>query len=226
MGGFLWCQGEMKRGKAKVKWSVVCLPKDEGGLGGKSLKKWNVALSGGSRIICHWGKEIRQLFVHVIGNGQSTSAWHDTFSDFGLLSNVISAREIHRAEYKDGATVADLMSRFPDVTQCDKIMWKARDGNLVDFSTKAAWESVRNHGDKVEWHNLICFSSCIPRHAFIAWLLMLEKLKTQDKMFPWDVGDGQNGPMLCSLCKTQQDSHNHLFLNVFFQGKFGKDVVV
>ncbi|GKA64753.1 putative reverse transcriptase domain-containing protein [Tanacetum coccineum] len=33
MRGFLWCQGEMKRGKAKVAWDVVCLPMKEGGLG-------------------------------------------------------------------------------------------------------------------------------------------------------------------------------------------------
>ncbi|GJV84412.1 putative reverse transcriptase domain, reverse transcriptase zinc-binding domain protein [Tanacetum coccineum] len=31
MRGFLWCQGSMRRGKAKVAWDVVCLPKDEGG---------------------------------------------------------------------------------------------------------------------------------------------------------------------------------------------------
>ncbi|GJR30832.1 putative reverse transcriptase domain-containing protein [Tanacetum coccineum] len=36
MRGFLWCQGEMKRGKAKVAWDVVCLPMKEGGLGLRS----------------------------------------------------------------------------------------------------------------------------------------------------------------------------------------------
>ncbi|GJV32164.1 hypothetical protein Tco_1392564 [Tanacetum coccineum] len=30
MKGFLWCQGKMRSGKAKVAWEVVCLPKDEG----------------------------------------------------------------------------------------------------------------------------------------------------------------------------------------------------
>nr|GEU88765.1 hypothetical protein [Tanacetum cinerariifolium] len=33
MRGFLWCQGGLGRGKAKVAWDVVCLLKDEGGLG-------------------------------------------------------------------------------------------------------------------------------------------------------------------------------------------------
>ncbi|GKB27115.1 hypothetical protein Tco_0866516 [Tanacetum coccineum] len=33
MRGFLWCHGSMSRGKAKVAWEVVCLPKVKGGLG-------------------------------------------------------------------------------------------------------------------------------------------------------------------------------------------------
>ena len=44
MRGFLWCQGEMKRGKANVAWNIVCLPKQEGGLGIKSLESVNIAL--------------------------------------------------------------------------------------------------------------------------------------------------------------------------------------
>ncbi|GJU66676.1 putative reverse transcriptase domain, reverse transcriptase zinc-binding domain protein [Tanacetum coccineum] len=42
--GFLWCQGKMKRGKAKVAWEVVCLPKKEGGLGIQRLEVFNKAL--------------------------------------------------------------------------------------------------------------------------------------------------------------------------------------
>nr|GEW63586.1 RNA-directed DNA polymerase, eukaryota, reverse transcriptase zinc-binding domain protein [Tanacetum cinerariifolium] len=32
MRGFLWCNGKLKRGKAKVAWDVICLPKRECGL--------------------------------------------------------------------------------------------------------------------------------------------------------------------------------------------------
>ncbi|GJR26293.1 putative ribonuclease H-like domain-containing protein [Tanacetum coccineum] len=42
--GFLWCQGDMLRGKAKVSWEVVCLPKEEGGLGLRRLDAFNKAL--------------------------------------------------------------------------------------------------------------------------------------------------------------------------------------
>ncbi|GJR90251.1 hypothetical protein Tco_0214262, partial [Tanacetum coccineum] len=44
MRGFLWCQGSRKKGKSKVAWEVVCLPKDEGGLGIRRLDMFNKAL--------------------------------------------------------------------------------------------------------------------------------------------------------------------------------------
>lgn len=42
--GFLWCQDELKKGKAKVTCDIVCLPKDQGGLGIRNMELWNIAL--------------------------------------------------------------------------------------------------------------------------------------------------------------------------------------
>ena len=44
MNGFLWCQGDMKRGKVEVSWDDVCLPNYEGGLGVRKLGTFNIAL--------------------------------------------------------------------------------------------------------------------------------------------------------------------------------------
>ncbi|GKE71580.1 RNA-directed DNA polymerase, eukaryota, reverse transcriptase zinc-binding domain protein [Tanacetum coccineum] len=41
---FLWNAGDSTKGKARVAWSWVCRPKDHGGIGLKSLKKWNEVL--------------------------------------------------------------------------------------------------------------------------------------------------------------------------------------
>lgn len=42
--GFLWCQGELTKGKAKISWDNICKPKDQGGLGIKYLQVWNEVL--------------------------------------------------------------------------------------------------------------------------------------------------------------------------------------
>ncbi|GJT91737.1 hypothetical protein Tco_1080582 [Tanacetum coccineum] len=44
MRGFLWCQGDLRKGKAKVAWEVVYLPRNEGGLGIRRLDVFNKAL--------------------------------------------------------------------------------------------------------------------------------------------------------------------------------------
>ncbi|GKD28036.1 putative reverse transcriptase domain, reverse transcriptase zinc-binding domain protein [Tanacetum coccineum] len=44
MKGFLWCQGDMRKGKAKVPWEVVCLLRNERGLGIRKLDVFNKAL--------------------------------------------------------------------------------------------------------------------------------------------------------------------------------------
>ncbi|GJT49418.1 RNA-directed DNA polymerase, eukaryota, reverse transcriptase zinc-binding domain protein [Tanacetum coccineum] len=36
--GFLWCNGEISRGKAKISWKKICKPKSHGGLGLKDLE--------------------------------------------------------------------------------------------------------------------------------------------------------------------------------------------
>nr|XP_043639208.1 uncharacterized protein LOC122610275 [Erigeron canadensis] len=42
--GFLWSQGSLEKGKAKVAWDVVSLPNQEGGLGIRNLDIYNVVL--------------------------------------------------------------------------------------------------------------------------------------------------------------------------------------
>ncbi|XP_071704859.1 uncharacterized protein [Rutidosis leptorrhynchoides] len=56
---------------------------------------------------------------------------------------------------------------------------------------------------------MVWFSQCILRHAFVVWLLMGERLKTQDRLKSWEVHHGSS--LLCPLCNSVQDSHEHLF---------------
>ncbi|GJU98998.1 hypothetical protein Tco_1328269, partial [Tanacetum coccineum] len=44
MRGFLWCQGDMKKGKAKVTWDSICKPKEEDGLGIRRIEDFNISL--------------------------------------------------------------------------------------------------------------------------------------------------------------------------------------
>ncbi|XP_071694902.1 uncharacterized protein [Rutidosis leptorrhynchoides] len=158
---------------------------------------------------------IRPFIVHKIGNGESTSAWYDSWCDFGYLSEVISFREITREGFNAAAKVSELLISTgwnwpsswahkyqllasienPDRSQIDQVCWKEVDGSLGVFSSRNAWEYLLPRAPSVSWFSVVWFGHNIPRHACTAWLLMIEKLKTQDKLKQWEVWKE-----VCGIC--------------------------
>ena len=67
----------------------------------------------------------------------------------------------------------------------DKGIWINRKGKEKDFSVKEVWKNIRHNSFKVIWSRHVWFSQCIPRHAFIVWMALKGKLKTQDSISKW-----------------------------------------
>nr|GEV08827.1 hypothetical protein [Tanacetum cinerariifolium] len=91
----------------------------------------------------------------------------------------------------------DWLTRFPFLDQLhvplllddmdDAIIWRDMDGVLRPFSVACAWDTIRSRADVVSWNNVVWFSHCIPRHVIHMWLVIQQKLKTQDRLRQWDV---------------------------------------
>ncbi|GJV67855.1 putative reverse transcriptase domain-containing protein [Tanacetum coccineum] len=239
--GFLWCNGELKRGKAKVVWNDICLPKSEGGLGIRSLELFNIALMTTHIWNIVSNKEsLWVCWIHTpyfwskIGNGRGISAWFDVWCKECPLICYPSHRDISREGFNLKTTIGDLVSnevwnwpqswllKAPILGQIlvpllvanieDTEWWYNSNGVLSKFSGKAAWEEFRPHGNVVPWHRIIWFSHNIPHHAFHLWLTIRKSLKTQDKLKQWDVGSGIDlNQIRCVFYDSMPDSHNHLF---------------
>nr|GEU36737.1 hypothetical protein [Tanacetum cinerariifolium] len=120
---FLWCNGEMHRGKAKVAWEDICLPKDEGGLGIRRLDHFNMSLISShdypfrGNMTWGWPKIlqilpiIRKFIWYKIGNGSSIMAWFDHWSMHSPIIQFITPRDIHAASFSMQTTVADVVSQ-------------------------------------------------------------------------------------------------------------------
>jgi hypothetical protein len=63
---------------------------------------------------------------------------------------------------------------------------------------------------------LVWFTQCIPKHAFVMWMAVQEKLLTQDKIMKWK----PNEILKCTLCEGNNDSHSHLF----FKCKYSAEI--
>ncbi|GJU76117.1 reverse transcriptase domain-containing protein [Tanacetum coccineum] len=76
-------------------------------------------------------------------------------------------------------------------------------GMAKPFCVSLVWSSIRPRNDKVNWFAVVWFAPCIPRHAFNLWLVVKQKLKTQDRVTWWDV----SGSLLsvCPLCEVVPD---------------------
>ncbi|GJR67372.1 putative reverse transcriptase domain, reverse transcriptase zinc-binding domain protein [Tanacetum coccineum] len=199
--GFLWCNGDYKRGKVKVAWESICLPKSEGGHGLRSLEGW--------RKILQLREQVRPFIWAVMGNWHKTSLWHDHWCTQSMLSHHLSLRDTARDGYNLRTCVSDLvvhggwnwhstwLAKAPilvsiptpvlDYISQDCMKWRDTNGNFSEFSVRCAWEALRLSSNEVLWFRLVWFSHCIPRHAFYLWLVMRRCLKTQDLLKPWDV---------------------------------------
>ncbi|GJT31879.1 putative reverse transcriptase domain, reverse transcriptase zinc-binding domain protein [Tanacetum coccineum] len=160
--GFIWCNGDLKRGKAKVAWNVICLPKSEGGLGLRSLEVrwihtyklrgrtlWDVQpkgnMSWGWRKLLQLKEFVRPYFWSSIGNGLKTSIWYDMWCPISPLSRFLTPRDITREGFSITSCVADLVSNggwnWPQA-------WLLKAPNLV---TIPAPNLVNARNDTMKW---------------------------------------------------------------------------
>ncbi|KAE8724788.1 hypothetical protein F3Y22_tig00009942pilonHSYRG00285 [Hibiscus syriacus] len=71
------------------------------------------------------------------------------------------------------------------------------------------WLEIHNKENKVPWHSLIWFPHHIPKHSLIAWMAILDRLPTRDRLIR--IGINTNGIFV--LCNEMIESRNHLFFD-------------
>ncbi|GJR35282.1 putative reverse transcriptase domain, reverse transcriptase zinc-binding domain protein, partial [Tanacetum coccineum] len=211
--GSMHCQGDMRRGKAKVALEVVCLPKKEGGLGLRRLDIFNKAL-----MVSHiwsllslkeslWVKWIHAYklkgrnFWDVPIRGNMTWGRRKVLQLHPIIREFIWFRigDGSKHLFNNGKWTwpHDWISKYPALATIvvptivsnavDELEWCDSSGTTMGFSVSSVWECIRPRGDEITWCDVVWFSNCIPQHAFHLWLAIKRKLKTQDNMRQWGV---------------------------------------
>ncbi|XP_022007560.1 uncharacterized protein LOC110906790 [Helianthus annuus] len=218
----------------------------------KGISFWEVKCSSnpswGWRKILALRNQIRPYVWKTIQSGQQTNAWSDNWCSCSPIRDFISPRRIHNAGFNLNTTVADLIDSngqwkwpvawydlFPVLLNisaptlvedvADRSRWKDYEGKLQHFHSFEAWNSFRMWRDKVTWVDAVWFSQCIPRHSFHVWLVINNKLKTQDRMSIWEAGSATNLILMCCpLCFYDRDSRDHLFFQCPYASEVWKTV--
>ncbi|GKE39016.1 retrotransposon gag domain, retroviral aspartyl protease [Tanacetum coccineum] len=101
----------------------------------------------------------------------------------------------------------------------DQLEWHNELGLSKPFFVAMVWSTIRPRKSKVDWCNVVWFSSCIPHHAFNFWLVIKQRLKMQDKLARWDVLDLEPHEVLAKLVMAAtayfiwQERNGRLFKN-------------
>lgn len=179
-------------------------------------------------------RPILKYFMHcVVGNGETVTFWFDSLTSIGPLIDVAGQGGPRAMRLNKGAKVRDATRQgswfLPPVRsdalhavqveitnfrpplpldERDVFQWCRAYGSFgSSFSSKAKWESLRDPSPTVFWHKVIWFKEPIPQNSFMAWLALLRRLPTRDRLRRW----GMNVPAACVLCSNGLESHHHLF---------------
>ncbi|XP_074314789.1 uncharacterized protein LOC141650753 [Silene latifolia] len=192
---FLWKGGPYSSSNALVSWKQVCLPKEQGGLGVCDIRRWNVAAVG--KYVWWLMDKKDYLWVKWV---------HCTYLK-GMDWTGYKPPHGSSWAWKRICRVKDrLLSGYVNHD------WLEIDGT---YSIAKGYKWLGEEDLTVEWHRLVWHSDGIPKHQFISWLYVQNRLLTKDRlgrMF-------HCSDLLCSLCLDADEDHAHLFFSCSYSKK-------
>ncbi|KAL0288760.1 UNVERIFIED_CONTAM: hypothetical protein Sradi_7089900 [Sesamum radiatum] len=121
------------------------------------------------------------------------------------MNNALMGKHLWQWPSEHHIDIYDIITNLPAIHSgaADAIIWNSSSGT---YSTETAYAIFSSPSSSVEWAPLLHGPFHTPRHNFILWLAILERLSTLDK--PWCNSTNQG----CVLCDGYQtETHNHLF---------------
>ncbi|CAA7055588.1 unnamed protein product [Microthlaspi erraticum] len=182
-------------------------------------------------------RDLARPFLHCkIVSGTSGLFWHDNWTSLGPLIDLTGANGPRVSGIPNMATVSQAIvgndwslprGRHPllillrnclppvpatilqpDVSLSDEFLWKnSQNVTPRNFSSSRTWNSLHQPPPPVPWYGSVWFKGHIPKHAFIFWLVVQNRLATRDRLRSW----GLVVPQDCLLCGSGVESRDLLF---------------
>ncbi|XP_077240355.1 uncharacterized protein LOC143881252 [Tasmannia lanceolata] len=182
-------------------------------------------MSWGARIVLSSREKAKNLICYTIDDGVGIDFWTQPWHPDGPLRDLYLGRRIFRASpnnvhideiFTEGNWNRDIINCLPGfLPLLEKVIHTPGSGNHAvwkpnpdgSFTIKTAWESLRNHHPRVPWFKSIWYHGHIPKHSFVGWQAILNKLSTRDKLSY----QGPSRDIHCPLCLVEREDTNHLF---------------
>ncbi|XP_013613644.1 PREDICTED: uncharacterized protein LOC106319794 [Brassica oleracea var. oleracea] len=164
------------------------------------------------------------------GNGVDVNFWFDPWTKFGRLIKFLGPMGPRLTGIPLTTAVAELWRdgawalRSARSHQMEELLIYLTTISLSDSSSFPQWlingkiqtsfKSTLIYHSLVEsptvpWYPLIWIKRGIPKHKSLAWLMLLNRCPTRDRLLSW----GLNTDPLCLLCNQDNESRDHIYFN-------------
>ncbi|KAL3518814.1 hypothetical protein ACH5RR_021403 [Cinchona calisaya] len=183
--------------------------------------------------------------TYQIGNGLSTSLWHDPWHPIGILADEFDNSIISDFGSTPQALVASIIQnnswrwpegrrrsrqvieliratpvdQVPDCFKTNSVKWTASTTRI--YTTKSAYHRMRDSQHNICWSHLVWFKGNIPRFAFITWLACKFTLSTKSRLKAWGVVKEDQ----CVFCPMEPDTIEHLFFACPYTYEVWKEIM-
>ncbi|KAL2905400.1 LINE-1 retrotransposable element ORF2 protein [Bienertia sinuspersici] len=186
---FLWSGQWHSNKPGYISWENVCRPKKEGGMGFKRIQQWNVANMG--RYV--WAIETKQ-----------DSLWLKWVN-----SVYIRGQEWWNYEPSKDASwywkrICAIKEKIKEVYGQNEIQ------GMKKYKVSTVYNKLIDHIPPYPWVENVWSRFNIPKYSFCTWIAVQGRLPSADRM----VKMGSLMVQTCPLCSHDEESIQHLFLNV------------
>lgn len=186
---FLW-DGKTTSSKTPlIAWDLICRDKKMGGLGYKESHTWNIALLG--KYIWSVATKADNLWVkwidHVYLKGKDWKQY--------VPNSAVSWYWRQLTHIKD---------RFRSGFSGDRWMFDKK-----GYTATSGYNWLRSGQNKVEWAKWVWNRLNSPKHSFLSWVIMWQRLNTRDRLRRM----GLQVQAECPLCGLHSETVEHIFVH-------------
>ncbi|KAJ1702140.1 hypothetical protein LUZ63_001919 [Rhynchospora breviuscula] len=195
-------------GHCLVNWSKCCLPKENGGLGIISLDLQNQAL------LIKWLWKLK---------AEQNSLWTNTVRELYGTTDIDALPNIAHISvgFKDILLCKEFFSASILASADPSQAWRWTPGGY--FTSSSAYKAMANTGVRSQFQNWLWKIKAPPKVKVFLWLLLQERLLTQDNLLL----RGWPNIQSCTNCRTPVvETATHLFIHCPFAQSFWDSIQI
>ncbi|XP_062075390.1 uncharacterized protein LOC133779445 [Humulus lupulus] len=190
---FLWTGQQMMVGAGKIAWDSMCKPKAAGGIGFKNIAEWNKA----AMFKYVWAVAAKEdnLWVRWV---------HSVYIKDGVWWDYIAP--VHGSWYwRKVVAIKDQVKTLVDLALFPQRKYKIAEG----------YKLLSPVHEQVNWSKEFWGRLNTPKHSFILWLAIQDRLKTKARLYRFNVLPEAR----CQFCKVADETTTHLFFDCPFSSE-------